>query len=182
MKISLFTVIAAVVAVVVASPVPTSPQSVDSPSLKPANVSAVVPEDLIAKRDVAGLVKRGNDHQTYLAFTPYLTEGTWTGISVAGPVLASQFQQQFLQNWDSQHWLSAKYWIWNANIVVSGIEVYVIATILNNYEVDAATVASMVYTVVASTVNEHAYSGYNVLDHGDRGSKVWGRIQFKKIR
>ncbi|KAK5816962.1 hypothetical protein F5H01DRAFT_379211 [Linnemannia elongata] len=182
MKISSFAIIAAVVAVVVASPVPTSPQSVDSPSLKPANVSAVLPEDLIAKRDVAGLVKRVNEHNTYLGHFPTVARGAWTGAYVASGVLASQFQQRFLQSWDSLHSLSHGCWIWNTKIEMDGIEVDVAVSILDHYEVDAAMVAGMVYSVVATTTNSFATSAYNVLDYGDRGTKIWGSIRFTKLR
>ncbi|KAF9322660.1 hypothetical protein BGZ91_004146 [Linnemannia elongata] len=182
MKISLFAVIAAVVAVVVASPVPTSPQSVDSPSLKPANVSAVVPEDLIAKRDVPGLVKRGNEGRTYISTRPYYTGGAWRGASVVASALMGSFKTQFLQNWDRKHVLQNGRWTWYYRTVMpNGVSLEAAAFINDGYEVSAEKVAQMVYSAVAITINHYYSAYYDILDGGDNGAQSWGIISVGEV-
>ncbi|KAF9304079.1 hypothetical protein BGZ91_008983 [Linnemannia elongata] len=179
MKISLFAVVAAVVAVAVASPVPISSQSVDSPSLKTANVPAILPEDLIAKGDVTGLVKRGNSGRTWINSSPFYSVRAWRGGLVVGQALASNFQKQFLQNWDRNHELLSGFWSWSTKITMSnGITSTVVVHIENNYEVSAEKVGEMVYYAALYAANQYCDAKFDVFDGGDNSSRAWGKVIF----
>ncbi|KAF9280940.1 hypothetical protein BGZ88_011898, partial [Linnemannia elongata] len=165
MKISLFAVVAAVVAVAVASPVPISSQSVESPSLKTANVSAILPEELIAKRDVAGLVKRNNSGLTYVAKKPFFTGPGWSGGVVAAKILADSFKNWFSQGWDSQHQLTDGFWQLSTEIALSnGCITKVLVRIEDHYEVSAAKVAEMVFYAVLYSSNVYGQAYFDVFD------------------
>ncbi|KAK5799541.1 hypothetical protein F5H01DRAFT_356318 [Linnemannia elongata] len=182
MKISLFAVVAAVVAVAVASPVPISSQSVESPSLKTANVSAILPEDLIAKRDVTGLVKRGNNGGTHLAKSPFFTIRAWKGGVVAAKMLAQSFQNSFLQDWDSKHKLVGRVWSLTTRILMSnGYNSEVMVNIEDHYEVSAEKVAEMVFNAVLDSSNECTMAQYDVFDKGDGDSRAWGKVVFHEV-
>ncbi|KAF9008134.1 hypothetical protein BGZ52_008142 [Haplosporangium bisporale] len=179
MKISLFAVIAAVAAVAVASPVPVSPQSVDYPSLKPANVPALFPEVRIAKSDVTGmdLHKRGD---TFGHLNRYW--GKWIGAKVAADVIADYFQSQFSSRWDGRHQLLNGYWQWYTTVTMAnGRTIEVGAYIKDGYVMSANEVAAYVHRALLGGLNTLQGLDWGIFNTGDGGKIEWGHVSFNEL-